>query len=138
MRHLIQEAGLEKQIEVQSAGTAGHHVGEASDQRARKAAKRRGIELSGRARQFKASDFERFDYVLAMDANNFDDLKRLGASKATLDKIFLLRSFDPASPIGAAVPDPYYGGEAGFEEVLDLCFTACSFVLQKIRQEHGI
>ncbi len=137
MRHLVKEAGLSHLIEVESAGTAGYHTGSPADARSRKAAQRRGIVLDGRAQQFQAADFGRFDYVLAMDGNNFADLEGL-APPDLLKKLHLLRSFDPASPRGAGVPDPYYGGPEGFDEVLDLCESACAALLERLRREHGL
>src|SRR6478735_8086894 len=77
MRHLVREAGLEPQIAVDSAGTAGYHSGDSPDRRARAAGARRGIAIEGAARQFKRGDFQRFDYVLAMDGSNLDDLAEL-------------------------------------------------------------
>jgi protein-tyrosine phosphatase len=138
MRHLVREAGLEERFEIDSAGTAGYHRGEPPDARARAAGQRRGIEIGGRARQFKAQDFERFHYVLAMDRSNFEDLLELAGEARRVDRLHLLRAFDPASPKGASVPDPYYGGEEGFEEVLDICFAACRGLLQAVKKEHGL
>lgn len=138
MRHLVREAGLEGKIEVDSAGTAGYHSGEPPDSRARAAGKRRGVVISGRARRFEASDFERFDYVLAMDRTNLQDLRRLAAGARTKAHVELLRSFDPESPEGASVPDPYYGGDEGFDEVFDICWAACRGLLEMIRKEHGL
>ena len=137
MRHLVREAGLESKILVESAGPAGYHVGEPPDRRARKAAARRGIDIDNRGKQFKREDFARYDYVLAMDRSNLEDLTRLAGGK-NLEKLRLLRSFDPASPPGAPVPDPYYGGEDGFDEVLDLCLAACGELLAVLRREHGL
>lgn len=137
MRYLVAEAGLEHAIEIDSAGTAGYHSGEAPDARARAAGRRRGIEIKGCARRIEPTDFERFDYVLAMDSSNFDDLLSI-APPATREKIRLLRSFDPASPRHASVPDPYYGGEDGFDEVLDQCLAACAGLLNHIRREHSL
>ncbi len=138
MRHLVREAGLEDKVRIDSAGTAGYHAGDLPDARARAAGARRGIEIGGRARQFKRADFERFDYVLAMDQSNYDDLVELAGSKGAGGKLHLLRSFDPAAPRGAAVPDPYYGGDDGFDDVLDMCLAACRALLARIRKEHGI
>ncbi len=138
MRHLVREAGLESRIRVESAGTAGYHVGEPPDRRARGAAARRGIEIDNRGKQFKREDFARFDYVLAMDRSNLDDLSRLAGHLDVKQKLRLLRSFDPASPPGAPVPDPYYGGEDGFDEVLDLCLAACRELLAVVREEHRL
>jgi protein-tyrosine phosphatase len=136
MRHLVREAGLEDRIKVESAGTAGYHCGDAPDRRARAAAKRRGIEVSGAARQFQPSDWQRCDYVLALDHSNYDDLAAIAPPEARA-KLHLLRSFDPAAPAGAGVPDPYFGGEEGFDHVLELCFAACKPLLEQIRREHG-
>jgi protein-tyrosine phosphatase len=137
MRYLVAEAGLEHAIEVDSAGTAGYHSGELPDARARAAGRRRGIEIAGRARRIDVSDFEAFDYVLAMDTTNFEDLLVL-APEALRKKLSLLRNFDPASPRNSSVPDPYYGGDDGFDEVLDQCVAACSGLLSHIRREHAL
>jgi protein-tyrosine phosphatase len=138
MFDLVKKAGLEAAIEVDSAGTAGYHAGERPDARSAEAARRRGIELRGRARQFKAQDFDRFDYVLAMDRSNFDDLTDLARSDAAKTKLHLLRSFDPEALPGAAVPDPYYGGDDGFEQVLDICGAACTGLLERVKKDHRL
>jgi|RhiMethySRZTD1v2_1073278.scaffolds.fasta_scaffold57314_3 low molecular weight protein-tyrosine phosphatase len=138
MFDLVKKAGLESKIEVDSAGTAGYHAGERPDARAAAAARRRGIELRGRARQFKAQDYERFDYVLAMDRSNFEDLTELARTEAARKKLHLLRSFDAQAFTGAGVPDPYYGGEDGFEQVLDICTAACTGLLLRVKKDHGL
>ncbi len=137
MRHLVREAGLEARIGIESAGTAAHHVGEPPDPRAREAAGRRAIELSGRARRFRTEDFDRFDYVLAMDRENLSDLRALRPDGSREAPLSLLRSFDPAASPEAEVPDPYYGGEQGFDEVLDLCEAACRGLLARIVERAG-
>jgi protein-tyrosine phosphatase len=137
MRHLVKEAGLEAAIEVDSAGTAGYHAGESPDRRACAAGSRSGISISGRARQIRPQDFDRFDYIVAMDTSNWEDLLDI-APPAAKPKIHLLRSFDPASPPGASVPDPYYGGEEGFDEVVALCLAACRGLLAQIRRDHRL
>jgi protein-tyrosine phosphatase len=138
MRHLVRAANLAHVVTIDSAGTAGYHQGESPDRRARAAGARRGIEIAGSARQFQAADWKRFDYVLAMDRSNRDDLAATAPSPELLRKLHLLRSFDPASPAGADVPDPYYGGEDGFDLVLDLCLAACRPLLERVRREHGL
>jgi protein-tyrosine phosphatase len=138
MRHLLQQAGLASVVEVDSAGTAGYHAGELPDARARAAGRRFGVEVSGCARQFKRADFARFDYVLAMDAANFADLAALAADAGARDKLHLLRSFDPESPRGASVPDPYYGDDSDFDDVLRICQTACAQLLEKLRRDHEL
>lgn len=137
MRHLLEREGASDRVAVESAGTADYHTGELPDRRARAAAKARGVALESRARQFTVADFERVDYVVAMDAENERNLKRLAPDARARAKVRLLRSFDPAAPTGAPVPDPYYGGDDGFEHVLDLCEAACSGLIAHLRREHG-
>lgn len=138
MRHLVDRAGLGRAVEIDSAGTGAWHVGERADPRARAAARARSIQLDSVARQVVRADFDRFDYLIAMDADNQRALERLAPTRAARDKIHLLRSFDPGSPRGAAVPDPYYGGDDGFEEVLDICHAACRGLLEHITRTHGL
>ena len=106
MRHLVKEQGLEGAIEVDSAGTGGYHIGEAPDSRARAAGRRRGIEISGHARQVTRADFARFDYVLGMDGENLANLKRLAPQNCSAH-LALLRSFDPSAPAGATSCSPF-------------------------------
>jgi len=138
MRHLVQEAGLERAIRVDSAGTAGYHEGDPPDFRACAAGERRGILIGGAARQFERADWQHFHYVLAMDRSNYDDLLATAPNAEAKKKLYLLRSFDPKSPAGASVPDPYYGSEDGFDLVLDLCLAACKPLLETVRREHGL
>jgi len=138
MRHLLKEAGLDAVVEVDSAGTAGYHAGEPPDARARAAGRRLDIEVGGRARQFKRADFERFDYVLAMDRTNFEDLSDLAGSDEARKRLHLLRSFDASSLSGASVPDPYYGGDEDFDDVVQICLAACTPLLEKLRREHHL
>jgi low molecular weight protein-tyrosine phosphatase len=134
MRHLIDAAGLAAQVEVDSAGTGGWHAGELPDPRTRATARRRGVELGHRARQIEPRDLERFDHVIALDREHLRDLRALarGDRKA---RLALLRSFDDAAPPDAEVPDPYYGGDDGFEHVYDLCERACRGLLAQVRRE---
>jgi protein-tyrosine phosphatase len=133
MRSLLREEGLEREIEIDSAGTGGWHAGDPPDARATAAAARRGIVLEGAARQIRPADFEEYDLVLAADRENLRDLRRIAPDGAQ-EKIRLLRSFDPESRDGDLdVPDPYYGGPDGFEEVLDLVKAACRGLLEDVR-----
>jgi protein-tyrosine phosphatase len=125
MRRLVAERGWTDRLAIESAGTGDWHVGEAADPRARAAGLERGYQLDRCARHFTASSFTRFDYVLAADRDNFRHLQRIAPDDASRAKIHLLRDFDPASPKGSEVPDPYYGGAEGFEHVLDVCEAAC-------------
>lgn len=138
MQHLVQAAGLGDRIAIDSAGTGAWHAGEPADRRSRETATRRGLRLDSIARQVTVEDFTRFDYLLAMDADNLRDLQNLAPDANARARVHLFRSFDPASPQGAAVPDPYYGGPGGFDEVLDICEAACAGLLEHLRREHGL
>jgi protein-tyrosine phosphatase len=111
------QAGVVDQFEADSAGTGDWHVGEAPDARMRRVAARHGLIYDHRARQFKPQDLDRFDLILAMDRDNRDDLLALARTPEQRNKIRLLREFDPQGGAQASVPDPYYGGLDGFEEV---------------------
>ena len=131
LRHKLREVGLEGRIEVDSAGTGDWHVGKAPDGRTRQAALRRGYDLSAlRGRQVSADDFARFDLILAMDGSNLSHLQRLqlGAGAAELD--LFLRRYRLALD---EVPDPYYGGEEGFEQVLDLIEQASDALIIELK-----
>jgi protein-tyrosine phosphatase len=137
MRHLVKEAGLGDRIAIESAGTGDWHVGGARDRRSRAVGAARGIPLAGEAQQFTRPDFERFDHVLAMDRANRDELLRLAHDDRDRAKVRLLRSFEPGAPPDAEVPDPYYGGARGFEEVFDICERACRGLLAHLTRDHG-
>ncbi|MDP1569706.1 MAG: low molecular weight protein-tyrosine-phosphatase [Vicinamibacterales bacterium] len=117
-QHLAEEAGLASRFTVDSAGTGGWHVGDQADRRMRAAASARGIAVTSRARQVAADDFERFDHIFAMDADNLRALRAL-APPAGAHKLRLFRDLDPEAP-GEDVPDPYTGGPEDFDEVLDI------------------
>ena len=138
MRHLVKQAGLERAIIIDSAGTGDWHVGGARDKRSHAVGVARGIPLSGVARQFVAADFDDYDHVLAMDRSNRDDLLRMARGADDHAKVALLRAFDPSAPPDAEVPDPYYGGPRGFEEVFDVCERACRGLLETLRREAGV
>lgn len=137
LRSLLQRHGLAERVLVESAGTANYHLGALPDSRSRAAAAQRGLKLESRARQFARGDWQRLDYVLAMDRANFDALAADAPSAGALAKLRLFRSFDAAAPPGAEVPDPYHGGPEGFEHVLDLCVAAAEGFIAHLRREHG-
>jgi protein-tyrosine phosphatase len=132
--HHVRKRGLEQLLELDSAGTGAYHIGDRPDKRSIAAAARRGVELPGIARQFVASDFDKFDYVLAMDDANLAELQKLLGQRQH-PGLRLFRSFDPTAPAEASVPDPYFGGEQGFEEVLDQCERAALGLLETIEEE---
>ncbi len=116
-RHLVEQAGLSGRYEAASGGTGDWHVGEPPDPRMVRVAARRGFHYTGSACLFERSDLDRCDLVLAMDAQNRDHLLRLARTPEQRQKIHLLREFDPQGGPNSPVPDPYYGGIDGFEEV---------------------
>jgi protein-tyrosine phosphatase len=129
-RYFVDQAGLGERIEVDSAGTHAYHVGQTPDRRAMAAAERRGVSLADiRARRVSDTDFERFDYIIAMDEDNRSRLLE-EAPEDHRAKVHLFLSF---SALGETeVPDPYYGGAAGFERVLDLVEEASRGLLKKL------
>ncbi len=132
-RALVACEGLAEKIAIDSAGTGAWHVGDAPDRRMQAAAGRRGVDLSTlRARQATAGDFDHFDYVLAMDAQNHRDLKNI-CPRGQEDRLHLFLDFAPETR-RSDVPDPYYGGPQGFEEVLDLVEAASRGLLVHIRE----
>jgi len=138
MRQVVHDAGLESRVEIDSAGTGSWHIGEPADPRARAAARRRGIELTGTARQVTRADFDRFDLLLAADQTNRRELLRVaGEDPDRRAKVRLLREFDPEAVRAGSleVPDPYYGDGDGFEHVLDVVESACRGLLTDLNVE---
>ncbi len=133
---LLRRHGLEGRVLVDSAGTHAYHVGSAPDPRASAAAAKRGADLSSqRARKVAAEDFVTFDYILAMDRDNLEILEALCPPEQR-DKLRLLLEFAPDTGVDE-VPDPYYGGVAGFERVLDLIEVAAEGLLREIGERTG-
>ena len=132
LQKMAQDAGLAARVQVDSAGTHGYHAGEPPDARAQRHARWRGYELGAlRARQLLAQDFERFDLVLVMDAAN-ERAARALCPPALHHKIRRLTGFCTRHHAAREVPDPYYGGAAGFERVLDLAEDACAGLLRSL------
>lgn len=131
MNHLIEQAGLSESIICDSAGTGGYHIGSPPDRRMAAAADRRGIPLTGKARQFQMSDFEKFDLILAMDRENYEDILSLDPARKYRDKVRLMCDF-ATHHSEREVPDPYYGGSEGFDRVIDLLLDACEGLLQYV------
>jgi protein-tyrosine phosphatase len=137
MRHLVVEQGLGDRVVVDSAGTGSWHVGHSPDERATAAAARRGIVLEGAARQLTAADFADHDLLLAADRDNLSVMRSLAPDDEARDRVHLLREFDPEAVLAGdlEVPDPYYGGPDGFEDVLDGVERACRGLLEHLRAE---
>lgn len=136
-RQVVEQAGLLEQIEIDSAGTHDYHIDEPPDRRAQAAARQRGIDLSQlRGRQATPVDFERFDYILAMDRENFVQLQSICPAGQEL-KLRLFLEFAPDRP-EREVPDPYFGGDSGFERVLDMVEEAAHGLLAHLRARHRL
>jgi protein-tyrosine phosphatase len=135
MQKMVRDNGLTDKIYVDSAGTIGYHSGERADSRMIKHAKKRGYELLSISRQFDPGrDFDEFDYIIAMDNINFGDLLQMDHKNKYSSKIFKMTAF--CTKIKAdIVPDPYYGGEQGFETVLDIVEDGCTTLIEKIKKE---
>ena len=136
-RHVVREAGMQDRFLIDSAGTSGYHTGEAPDPRTCAVAAARGVVLDHAARRFGPHDLERFDYVLAMDADNLERVQEAARGSRSGAYVGLLREFDPEAPAGAEVPDPYFGGERGFEDVHDMVERACRGLLDHILAEES-
>lgn len=132
MRALIESKGYADRVSIRSAGTAGWHAGKLPDQRMRTAAQNRGYDLSSRARQVTENDLIEYDLVLVMDRQNLRDVQSLDRASQFSSKIRLFCEFCTDHQ-ESEVPDPYYGGEQGFELVLDLLEDGCRGVLAHIQ-----
>ena len=129
---LVDKAGLSEQIIVDSAGTINYHVGDSPDPRSSQTALQRGIDLSSqRARQVSATDYQEQDYILAMDFDNLKNLQR-DCPESLQNKLQLLLNFHPDEYLDQ-VPDPYYGGDSGFDKVFDMVEIACTNLLKHIQ-----
>lgn len=131
----VKKLALEKYISADSCGTADYHIGKSPDLRSIKAAEKRGYSMTHlRGRQLSLKDFESFDYILAMDKENLVNILEI-KPKVTLCHISLFLDFDLNGSL-KEVPDPYYGGENGFETVLDLIESASTGLLKHIEHKH--
>jgi protein-tyrosine phosphatase len=136
-RHQVRERGLEARFEIDSAGTSGYHDGSPPDRRSTETAFRRGIALTGRSRRVTADDLRTFDYVIAMDGDNERELRQLFAASGGTSRVHRLREWDPR-PDAGDVPDPYYGGARGFDDVHDIVERASAAFLDHVVREHGL
>jgi protein-tyrosine phosphatase len=136
-RHLVEEEGLEGSFDIDSAGTGAWHAGEPPDGRAAAVAQRHGISLDSRARQVEAEDFQRFHHILAMDRSNLRDLRAMADLSGADVDLRLLREYDTVEE-GDEVPDPYYGGDGGFDHVYGMVRRSCEALLEDLRSAHRL
>lgn len=135
MQHLVNEAGLQNYFEIDSAGTSAWHAGEPANSKTRRVAESHGVEIKSRARQVDFRDLDYFDLVVAMDDENYDNLMRMAAGRSQQQKrICRLRHFDP-TPEDGQVPDPYFGGLNGFENVYQIVKRSCEHLLEALQPQ---
>lgn len=133
-QHLVNQDGLELYFEIDSAGTGAWHVGQPANSKSREVAQERGVELHSIARKLVHSDLEYFDMIVAMDFNNREDILSMSNRSDLHEKVILLRDFDP-DPDDGQVPDPYYGGMDGFNDVFDIVNRSCTELLNFLKQD---
>lgn len=136
--NLVQKKGFDELFVIDSAGTAGYHIGELPHETTRKVARERGIILSHFCRQFEYDDFINFDYILAMDNSNYQNIIAMARDESQKQKVMKFRKFDSSVRGEPDVPDPYYGGVAGFEHVQDIVERSSEGFLEWILQNHNI
>ncbi len=136
-KHLVTEKDLKEFFHIDSCGTAGYHIGEMPHELTQKVAKERGIILTHRARQFTREDFEKFDYILAMDQSNYNHLLSMAKKEEHKQKVHKFRKFDHTVSGQPDVPDPYYGGIAGFEHVQDIVMRCSVGLLDYLMEKHS-
>jgi len=137
-RDLVEQSGLEDFFEIVSSGTGGWHVGEQADARMRQTAERHGLSLEEhRADQFQEDDLPAFDHIFTMDKSNLKDVLALDGDDAYGHKVRLFREFDP-EPGNYQVPDPYYGGEDGFEKVYEIVDRTARMLLHRLVEEYEL
>ncbi len=129
-KHLVEEAGLSEDFDIDSAGTSNYHIGQLPDERMRQTARDKGLELASRARQFVSSDFDEFDFVIPMDDSNLENMLSIANSepKATVRKMGFYLDVERQPDI----PDPYFGGQQGFENVYQMLLEANRKLLEQI------
>lgn len=130
--HKVKEAGLELFFYIDSAGTAAYHVGEPANSKSQATANKHGVHLPSTAQRFEYRDLEEFDLVLAMDSENYHNLSNLDRKGLYAEKIKMMRDFDPQKGDGQ-VPDPYYGGIQGFENVFHILDRSCEALLDQLK-----
>ena len=131
MQSLVKQKGMEQEIFCDSAGTFDYHLGKPADVRMQKHARLRGYELISISRPFEDEDFELFDWIITMDEDNYQQIKWLDQSNNYTDKIRRMTDFCSSTQV-SEVPDPYYGGDHGFENVLDILEDTCQGLLEFI------
>jgi protein-tyrosine phosphatase len=134
-KHKVSQKGLHTDIDADSCGTSHYHIGDMLDERTQANALKNGISIYHRGRQLNENDLVQFDLILAMDRSNYQNILRLPNAKEHEHKLVLMRQFDPMKGHDE-VPDPYYGGERGFQEVFEILDRSTEKLLLHIEQHH--
>lgn len=140
-RQKVAEAGLAPRFRIDSAGTSGYHDGESPDDRTRRVAARRGVEVRGTSRRITEADVRAFDYLVAMDRDNLRKIEALMQREGVNDggpRAYLFREFDPEADGSVEVPDPYFGGPRGFDDVHDLVDRSAEGLLRHLKERHRL
>lgn len=130
-QHLVNQKGFGNYFFIDSAGTSSYHIGEKANSKSRQVAQGHGVKISSRARQLESRDLEEFDLIIAMDSSNFQNIRRLDTKNLYADKIKRMRDYD-STPGDGDVPDPYYGGISGFENVFKILERSCENLLAEL------
>lgn len=136
-KHKVKNRGLDDVLWADSAGTSDYHIGEPPDSRTVRNALKNGVTVDHRGQQLTVKHLDEYDYIFAMDSQNHASIQRLVNGRRIRAKIDLIRSFDPLSP-GGEVPDPYYGGEHGFQEVFEMLDRSIEKLIDYLVEENGI
>lgn len=136
MRRIVEREGLEDVITIDSAGIGGWHAGQLPDRRMRSHGAAHGYDFCSRARQFAPADFGRFDIIVAMDDENRADLMAMARTEEERRRIVMMAGFLRHHPGYTTVPDPYYGGDSGFELVIELLEDACEGLLEHLKERY--
>ena len=137
MTHIVEKNNASQLFEIDSAGIGPWHVGELPDRRMRSHGADHGYDFSTRARQICSDDLRRFDYIVVMDRENYHEVAAMAASQEERDKIHMMTEFATHHPGHSVVPDPYYGGDRGFELVIELLEDACQGLFEHVLREAG-
>lgn len=138
MLHIVEKHGMEKEFRIDSAGVGGWHTGQLPDRRMRSHGAQHGYDFSSRARQFSRSDFGRFDHIIVMDHENYADITAMAQTPEEHRKIRMMTDFLRHHPGHSSIPDPYYGGDRGFELVIELLEDACEGLFEQLRTPSSV
>lgn len=134
--HQVRASGLEKKFSSDSCGTGGYHIGADPDHRSQLVAEKYGVPMKHAARKFREADYQEFDYIIPMDRQNYDDI--VAVTGYAHDGLFLMRHFDPEAEEDKDVPDPYYGGQDGFEKVYRMLERSNRELINFLKKKHDI